>query len=331
LERQGVSYCFVDDGLPGRLDAWSVSRAALDAVVQRRPDVVHINGLMFPGMARAIRAGLPGSVVVLQDHSGHIPRLPWAFRGAQRRRWTAAFDEADAISFTARELAANWRRVGLPEEAPLIEIVEASTTLQPVPKAEARAQTGIQGAPVLLWVGRLNANKDPLTVLAALEPVFEAHRDARCWMIYTERTLEEAARETVRRSGALNGRVVLCGDVPHASMAAYYSAADIFVSGSHHEGSGYALIESLACGVVPVVTDIPAFRAIAGPCGRRWAPGDARACADALRAVVASNLPAGAEQARRHFVQRLSWDVLGRQTLQTYADLLRRRRPDAAP
>ena len=56
----------------------------------------------------------------------------------------------------------------------------------------------------------------------------------------------------------------------------------MFVSGSHSEGSGYALIEAMSAGVVPVVTDIPSFRAIAGDCGARWPPGDAGAFADAL-------------------------------------------------
>ena len=44
-------------------------------------------------------------------------------------------------------------------------------------------------------------------------------------------------------------------------------AADLFVLGSHREGSGYSLIEALACGLPPVVTDIHAFRTLTG-CGR---------------------------------------------------------------
>ena len=59
-------------------------------------------------------------------------------------------------------------------------------------------------------------------------------------------------------------------------MPNYYSAADVFISGSHYEGSGYALIEAMSAGLVPIVTDIPSFRSIAGDCGERWQPGDAR-------------------------------------------------------
>ena len=66
------------------------------------------------------------------------------------------------------------------------------------------------------------------------------------------------------------------GRLPHERLAAYYSAADIFVSGSHREGSGYALIEAMACGAIPCVTDIPSFRAITGGCGALLAGGRRR-------------------------------------------------------
>ena len=63
-------------------------------------------------------------------------------------------------------------------------------------------------------------------------------------------------------------RVTLVGRVDRDELPNYYGAADVFVSGSHYEGSGYALIEAMSAGVVPVVTDIPSFRAIAGDTAR---------------------------------------------------------------
>ena len=58
-------------------------------------------------------------------------------------------------------------------------------------------------------------------------------------------------------------------------MTTFYSAADLFVVGSHHEGSGYALMEACACGAVPVVTGIPTFRLLtgSGSIGALWTPG----------------------------------------------------------
>jgi hypothetical protein len=50
------------------------------------------------------------------------------------------------------------------------------------------------------------------------------------------------------------------------------AAADLFVSGSQREGSGTALLESLACGLPPIVTDIPSFRMLTcdGRIGALW-------------------------------------------------------------
>ena len=73
-------------------------------------------------------------------------------------------------------------------------------------------------------------------------------------MIYSEDDLLDAVKERVRRSPSLADRVRLIGAVPHDQMTTFYSAADLFVVGSHHEGSGYALMEACACGAVPVVT-----------------------------------------------------------------------------
>ena len=129
---------------------------------------------------------------------------------------------------------------------PVLEIPEASTTIAPVDRREAAARTGITGGPALLWVGRLDANKDPLTVLAALAQALPQLPGARCWMIFQGGELEGAVRRRVDGDAILRERVTLVGSVPHDRMPDYYCAADILISGSHHEGSGYALIEAMA-------------------------------------------------------------------------------------
>ena len=113
-------------------------------------------------------------------------------------------------------------------------------------------------------------------------------------------------RERVQRSPALRDRVRLVGAVPHDRMAPFYSAADLFVVGSHHEGSGYALMEACACGAVPVVTDIPTFRLLTagGSVGALWTPGDAAGCARALVDVGRRDLDA--ERARLADTSRAS-------------------------
>ena len=110
----------------------------------------------------------------------------------------------------------------------------------------------------------------------------------------------------------LAGRVHLLGRVPHAQVETLLRASDLYVSGSRAEGSGYAAIEAMACGVTPVLTDIPAFRALTddGRIGRLWPCGDAQRLAEAL--LLEATKPTSPERVRAHFDARLSFDAVGR-------------------
>jgi hypothetical protein len=135
-------------------------------------------------------------------------------------------------------------------------------------------------------------------------------------------------RARVATAPSLASRVRLVGAVPHDRLPAFYSAADLFVLGSHHEGSGYAVIEALACGAVPVVTDIPTFRLLTarGSFGALWPAGDAAACAAAMAAVAARPLADERRRALDHFAREVSWRAIGRRALAIYADVVDARR-----
>jgi glycosyltransferase involved in cell wall biosynthesis len=97
-------------------------------------------------------------------------------------------------------------------------------------------------------------------------------------------------------------------------------AADFLVLGSHSEGSGYAVIEALACGTTPLVTDIPSLRRITGDgaVGALSPPGDADAMARAL--VEWSRKPRAElrHAAREHFERALSVSAIGQQLRAAY-------------
>ncbi|MGQ0736865.1 MAG: glycosyltransferase family 4 protein [Acidobacteriota bacterium] len=331
LIRGGSSYEFVADGPPGTAAPWAHCSRVIAAVVAARPDVVHVNGLMFPGIVEALRRVLPAEVaVVVQDHAGQAPvRHRWPlslFTASEPARWQRAYADLDACTFTAADLAVPWKAWALPAGLPILEIPEAGTSMVPHPRAEAAERTGVRASPVLLWVGRLDENKDPLTVLAGLELVGSRLPGARLWMIYGTARLEQDVRGRIARSPLLAARVTLVGRVGHQAIADYFSAADIFISGSHREGSGYALLEALACGVMPCVTDIPAFRALAGPCGSRWAVGDAVACAAALLDVSGLDREAERDRILRHHRSSLAWKIIGERTVAAYRELAATRR-----
>jgi glycosyltransferase involved in cell wall biosynthesis len=201
-----------------------------------------------------------------------------------------------------------------------------------VPRDDARRQSGVDGSPALLWVGRLNGNKDPLTVLRGVAAFFEACPAARLTMVYASAELEPDVRRVIAAAPALAARVRLAGRVPREDMPAYFSAADIFVLGSHREGSGYAAIEALACGALPVLTDIPSFRALTGDgtVGMLWNRGDAESLARTL-ALAAPRISADTREAcRTLFDRRFSWPAIGRRAMAIYEEVWTARRRRAA-
>jgi glycosyltransferase involved in cell wall biosynthesis len=304
-------------------DFLTIARAA----ARFEPHLVHVNGLGFPLRTWLLRRPLPAATaLVVQDHASGDPGDAAAAKNAVRR---SLMRPIDAFLFSAQEQADAWRRARLIAPAQSVHaVMEASTTIAPLSREEARSGSGVTGAPAILWVGRLNANKDPLTVLDALERAITELPSATLTMVYHEWELLSDVRDRVRTSSVLAERVRLVGAVPHDRMAAFYSAADLFVAGSHHEGSGYAVIEAMACGAIPVVTDIPSFRALTGggSAGTLWTPGDASACARALVDVASRDLSAERQRVLDHFQRELTWEAIGKRAVAIYRDLVDRKR-----
>lgn len=328
VERDGVRYEFVADRQPPWLLAKDAPETFIKSVVRSAPDVVHVNGLIFPQVVAALRAAAPATAIVAQHHGGEFPVRGSGLVGWWRRqRWRAGLAAADAVSFTAHEQAEPWQRAGVLGPQRVLEIVESGTTLRIVPRARARAALELDDTSrIILWVGRLTTNKDPLTVLDGLERALPALPETRMVMVFGDDTLRDAVDNRVRGSAVLADRVILAGQVPRDELPNYYAAADVFVSGSHDEGSGYALIEAMSAGVVPVVTDIPSFRAIAGDCGARWPVGDAAAFAGALTRVMSGDLDGQRAAVRAHYARVLEWSAIASHTLHEYQALVDARR-----
>ncbi len=114
----------------------------------------------------------------------------------------AGWRAADALSFTAAEQAEPWRAAGVLADQRVIEIVEASTTMRSVDRERARTAIAMDGSPLILWVGRLTTNKDPLTVLDGLERALPQLPGARALMVFGDDTLIESVDAAGPRVGA---------------------------------------------------------------------------------------------------------------------------------
>jgi glycosyltransferase involved in cell wall biosynthesis len=126
----------------------------------------------------------------------------------------------------------------------------------------------------------------------------------------------------VRASPQLRERVTLLGAKPRAEMELYYRAADLYVQTSRREGSGYALLEAMACGVAPIVSSIPAARRIIGDAGTVTPMGGVKAMADAIvRLADPAARAVASRAARSRFETSLTIEAIGRELRAAYERL----------
>ena len=312
IARRGVECRFVrEPALPGSWSGLAPWRAA-SAAAEAKADVIHVNGLDFPAHTRAMTAtSIP---VLAQDHASR------AGAGRMRRRWGLA--RISGAAFTDAEQALPFFQEGsLPKHVPVFSVPESSTRFTAGNQDEARASTEIYGDPAVLWVGRLDSNKDPLTVLDAIELAAAELPQMHLWCCFHEQPLLRQVEARISRSPVLRERVHLLGKVPHERIELLCRAADIFVAASHHEGSGYALIEALACGTTPVVSDIPAFRKLVGNAGALAGVGDAQSFASQLIRIARMPRAELRQRALGHFAANLSFKAIGHRLREVYSAL----------
>jgi glycosyltransferase involved in cell wall biosynthesis len=316
LRRNGVDYYFQ----PFQARASEHGGATLTELLRElAPDVLHVHGLDFHRDVAALEVRTPGVPIVLQDHASRPPR-PW-----RRSRWRRGLAPASGIAFCAHEQARPFVRAGLVGRCTRVyEIPESTSRFAPGDRCEARRLTELRGDPALLWVGHLDSNKDPLSVLEGVSVAARALPGLRLYCCFATAPLLKLVKKRIASDLTLGDRVTLLGRVPHEQVEHLMRAADIFVLGSHHEGSGYSLIEALACGLPPVVTDIPSFRALtgAGTVGALWQCGDAHALAAGLQSVATQPKDETRAAVRAHFERELSFDSLGAKLVAMYEDVI---------
>lgn len=253
----------------------------------RRPDIVHAHSSKAGGLAR-LAALFPGFPPVLYT--------PHAYLGLQRsgspkelffnllEAFLGRLATTQNCSADERAFARHTLRLP-PRSLVLINNGINTRRFAPVDPATQLARRKELGLPaegrLLVTIGRDAAQKNYPALYRALEgflpeaPLTFAHAGAGATLL--RNTLSPAARERCHCWEHL--------DRPERLL----QAADGFVLASHYEGLSFAMLEALACGLSPILTDGPGLQSLK-PLGFRsvtWiAPG--HAAEQAIRAALVS-------------------------------------------
>jgi glycosyltransferase involved in cell wall biosynthesis len=250
----GVKYVF----FKSKNEFWYIPFKTHRYIQKQNPDIVLIQGLIFPLQLIALKIKLGKKTKIIVQHHGEKP-----FRGFKKFFQKIADHYIDIYLFTSAENANDWIHAKIiSDKKKCPELLEASTFFKLKNKLECQHTLSFKGNENFLWVGRLNNGKDPVTVISAFEKYILVCPKARLFMIHQTSELLPLLRRKLEENKQLKNAVVLKGKVNHSELEVWYNAADFFISASHKEGSGYALIEAMACGCIPIVTSIPSFKKI---------------------------------------------------------------------
>src|SRR3989442_1013434 len=218
--------------LPGGRMVRRRPRRLLQRVSALAPDLIHFEGLLFPREVRALAAALPRVPILAQDHATKCPSgwRRWWFR------W--GFAPLAGVAFTARAQAEPFTAAGvLRPSLSIFEVIEISSPFTPGDQRAARSAAHMDGDPCLLWVGNLDPNKDPLTVLDAVAQVPSKLPGLRLHMCFRHAPLLGLVQARIAEDPLLTDRVRLLGEVRHPEIETHFPAADFLVQASHAEGS----------------------------------------------------------------------------------------------
>ncbi len=301
IDHIGISETFMKDGIrfhyfKKKNNKQSFPFKAFFQLRRTQPDVVYVQGLSYPHFIILMRLFLkPSTRILVHDHANSIPV-----------RWKSMiFKMADSLIdnyfFTSKSLANSWIKMGIiSSDEKIIECVEGSTQFtfdDSINKDENS----------FLWVGRLDINKDPLTVIRAFSDYIEIKPNAKLTMFYEDTTLLNDI-EVFLHEKKLDNNIRLMGALPNEKLESWYQRSTYFILGSHKEGGPLSLIEAMACGCIPIVTNIPAFQGMVdqGDCGFLFEPGDELQLAQILKKLDDIDLESIRKKVLHRFEKELS-------------------------
>lgn len=180
----------------------------------------------------------------------------------------------------------------------------------------------------ILFVGNSDdRNKGARYLLEAARILLDRGVDFH--LTFKDRLDAQMAPAMIRDLG-IGDRVTFLGRLSVEELARLYNVHEVLVSPSLYEGFGLPAAEAQACGAPVVATTAGAFPEVVadGVTGMLVPPGDARALADAIEALLrdpARRMAMGAAGVRR-IEEQFSWRTCAVRTAELYEDVLARRR-----
>jgi glycosyltransferase involved in cell wall biosynthesis len=203
--------------------------------------------------------------------------------------------------------------------------VRADAFQAEVDREEFRSMFARPDEPLLLFVGRLAADKGPDLLIEALAGLVRRGIRARL-VLAGEGPLREALAATIEERG-LSDRVRMTGFLGRAVLGALYSIADLLVVPSRYEPFGTAILEALVYGLPVLASQGPAVselaEAVKSDLLKPVAANDVQALEESLARELSmlSARPADRAPRQSRIPERFGWETVSADLVRVYESL----------
>jgi glycosyltransferase involved in cell wall biosynthesis len=246
-----------DESRFGKLGRFVISPFGLAAAILRHDaSIVHVNSSLdakawWRDLAYLIVAKLCGARVVLQKHGGDLGRFTASPGFAFLVRHTLKL--ADSLVVLSQDDLKAYQAF-----VPGQHVAAVPNAIDPAPYPKHGRAPADATAPLkLLYIGRLAAGKGLSESLEALA-LLRAEGISPRLIIAGSGSEETHLRSRVRELG-LGAQVSFAGPARGEDKMSLLCNADVLLLPSYSEGLPYALLEGMAAGAVPIVTQVGAI------------------------------------------------------------------------
>jgi glycosyltransferase involved in cell wall biosynthesis len=299
LTKNGVNYQFVNfynqkTWLPFRLNLF---------VKRLCPNIIIIHGTVFPLQTILLRLVIGSNVKIFIQHHAELP-----FKGVKRRLQKMASFMVNGYFFPSIADGLNWQQKGnIYAQKPIFNVHEGASVYKKIDVNTAKSFTKVSGQPTYIWVGRLDANKQPLLAIKAFSKFLQTQPSAKLYMLFYRAELLTEIQQYLAQNSALIDKIILVGKVAAADMAYWYSSADYYISSSLKEGTSFSLCEAMACYCIPIVSNINTHNNMLGDCcGFTYQVGNEEDLLATLIACAKASRAQESEKVKHQYLQHLT-------------------------
>jgi len=220
-------------------------------------DVLHLHvggDITRRVLSLMLAASTLGKRPVLSFHSGGYSTTPEAIKAKPNSARGRIFGQFSRIVPVNEELADVFGRYGVPEGK--IAVIAPFALTPPDPSVELRGDIAAfaeSHSPLLLSVGGLEPDYEPLFLIDAMERMLAEHPNAGLMIVGGGSMKGEA--EAAATNGGYTNAICLAGDLPHAQTLDLISRADAMLRITLFDGDAISVREALFVGTPVIATD----------------------------------------------------------------------------